>query len=145
MDVLIVWLLIGLVLGQRFKILVLVPTIVLVVALTLTIGIARADAFWPIVLKTVIAITSLQLGYFLGNCLRGWVLQARASRSRASSVVTADAAAPISEFKVDAVPERNPSAADSIHAPRGMEENHSVSTCRATALPSGLSASKNRK
>jgi hypothetical protein len=57
---------VGIALGLRFKVLILVPAIIFVVMFALTIGIARGDGFWSIVLAMVIVGAAIQLGYFVG-------------------------------------------------------------------------------
>jgi hypothetical protein len=74
MILLLVSLLVGLVLGQRFKVLVLIPAAVPVLTLAIFVGIVRGDSFWPITITALGAITSLQLGYFLGLAMRFWLV-----------------------------------------------------------------------
>lgn len=74
----------GMVLGQRFKVFVLAPAILLVLVLILGVGIARAETAWTIGLNTVALITSLQIGYLLGLAIRQLLLFARAKRFRAA-------------------------------------------------------------
>jgi hypothetical protein len=81
-------LLVGMVLGQRFKVLVLVPAIGLALLVTIVAGIARADALWPIVLMSAAVIASLQLGYLAGTGIRHLIVAARASRLRAGTLGT---------------------------------------------------------
>jgi hypothetical protein len=57
---------VGIALGLRLKVLILVPAIALAVMFALTIGIARGDDFWLIVLAMVIVGPAIQLGYFVG-------------------------------------------------------------------------------
>lgn len=75
-------LLIGVVLGQRFKVLVLVPGTGLAFVVTILAGIVRADAIWPIVLAAIEIAWSLQIGYIVGTGIRHLLLVARASRLR---------------------------------------------------------------
>ena len=82
----IICLLVGMVLGQRFKVLVLVPAILLVVALSLVGVVARAEAFWPIAMIAVGAIASLQFGYLLGLGIRFSLVGVRANPSHANSL-----------------------------------------------------------
>ena len=79
-------LLVGMVLGQRFKVLVLVPTIAIPLIFALGAGIARADTFWQIVLMAVAAASSLQVGYLAGVVIRHVLVAARSSRSPATSL-----------------------------------------------------------
>jgi hypothetical protein len=57
---------VGIALGLRFKVLVLVPAIALTVIFVLIIGIARGGSFLSIVLVMVIVGTAIQLGYLVG-------------------------------------------------------------------------------
>jgi hypothetical protein len=83
MTLAMVSLLVGIVLGQRFNVLVLVPTIA--IALVLAIAVAGADVSWWLVLRAAAAATSLQIGYFIGIGIRNVVPAARESRSPAIS------------------------------------------------------------
>ena len=79
-------LLVGMVLGQRFKVLVLMPTIAIALILVIGVGVARADTVWWIILSAIAVATSLQIGYLLGIGVRHALVAARASRSPAASV-----------------------------------------------------------
>jgi hypothetical protein len=85
MTFLMISLLAGIVLGQRFNIFILVPGIALALVLVVGSGIERADTLWSIVLTAVGAVLSLQLGYFLGNGIRHILLGSR-NRSPANSL-----------------------------------------------------------
>jgi len=76
----IICLLVGLVLGQRFKVLVLVPAIALVGVFSIAVGVTRADAYWPIVFMAVVATVCLQIGYLLGIGVRSLLVGVRANR-----------------------------------------------------------------
>jgi hypothetical protein len=58
---------VGIVLGLRYKVLILVPAIMFAMISAIIVGIARADRFWSIVLMTVELITAVQLGYLAGT------------------------------------------------------------------------------
>ena len=73
-------LLAGIVLGQRFRILILTPAILLTLLLTTGAGIARADSAWIIGLSAVMASACLQIGYLAGTGIR-CLLVARARGS----------------------------------------------------------------
>jgi hypothetical protein len=60
----------GAVLGLRFKVLILVPAIVLVAAVTLGVGITHGDGLGSLLLAMLLAITGLQMGYFGGTVTR---------------------------------------------------------------------------
>jgi hypothetical protein len=59
--------LVGMALGQRFKVLILVPTIGFTLLLTIAAGIMRADGLGEIVMMAVAMIASLQIGYLAGT------------------------------------------------------------------------------
>ena len=59
--------LIGVALGLRFNVLVLIPTIVLAVISTAVIAVARGDQAWSVVLTVVLVGTTLQIGYLAGS------------------------------------------------------------------------------
>lgn len=76
-------LLLGMLLGQRFKVLILVPFIVLVLALALAESAMPVSRFAPA--EMVAAAVSLQIGYLLGVCIRYLLVAEPAGRSRANS------------------------------------------------------------
>jgi hypothetical protein len=65
-------LLVGMILGQRYKVLVLAPAIVLTLVVTAAAGLFRADGGWTIAAACVATVTALQLGYLLGGVLRSF-------------------------------------------------------------------------
>jgi hypothetical protein len=79
-------LVVGMVLGQRFKVLVLLPAIALALVLAIGGGIVRAESAWWIVLVAAAAATSLQIGYLIGVGIRHALVAARASRSPVTSL-----------------------------------------------------------
>ena len=60
--------LIGVVLGLRFKVFILVPAIGLALAMVAVNG--AGDGTWPLVGTMVVVATSLQLGYVCGSILQ---------------------------------------------------------------------------
>jgi hypothetical protein len=78
-------LLVGLVLGHRFKVLVLLPAIAIAMLAMVVAQIAGADR-WPTTLTAAAAVVVLQLGYLAGYGVRRLIAAARASRQRAFSV-----------------------------------------------------------
>jgi hypothetical protein len=70
-------LLVGMVLAQRFRALIMVPTIPIALTLTIGIGVALADAPRVIILMCVLEIVSLQIGYFVGVSIRYLLKAAR--------------------------------------------------------------------
>jgi hypothetical protein len=82
---LILYLLTGILLGHRFKILILVPVVVLALPLASAEGVALGSRFGPAELIAAAAL-SLQIGYFLGACIRCFLIGDLASQSRTSSL-----------------------------------------------------------
>ncbi len=82
----IVSLLVGMVLAQRFKVLVLFPVILLTLFLALGAGIVRPGAAWPLGLTAVVVIVCLQVGYVFGIGIRHLMVLARVSRRRTASL-----------------------------------------------------------
>src|ERR1700722_10164060 len=78
--------LLGMLLGQRFKVLSLVPAMALALLVAVVTGIAEADALWTIVLTAGACITSLQMGYLVGTGIRRLMALARAGRLPAAAL-----------------------------------------------------------
>jgi hypothetical protein len=77
------------VLGQRFKVLILPPLIVLVGLLAFCAALVRADAIWSTAATAAVVIASLQIGYLLGMAIRVIMVLARAVRTRTRSLAEA--------------------------------------------------------
>jgi hypothetical protein len=60
----------GIVLGLRYRVVIPVPAVSLVVTFAVIVGIARGDHFWLIILAMVIVGTAIQLGYLVGIAIR---------------------------------------------------------------------------
>jgi hypothetical protein len=73
-------LMIGMVLGQRFKLLILLPAITLGLLGTVILGVARADDAWSIVGRGVLLSTALQIGYLIGTVIRALMVAIRGAR-----------------------------------------------------------------
>jgi hypothetical protein len=84
-TLILICLLLGAVLGQRFKILVLVPGMAAVLPLVAAVGIVRADPYGQIAIAVIVAAVSLQLGYLAGIALRHLMVLLRATQINASS------------------------------------------------------------
>jgi hypothetical protein len=56
-------LLVGGLLGMRFKVAILLPAMLVIAALILTFGIYRGQEAWSVALSQVLALISLQFGY----------------------------------------------------------------------------------
>jgi hypothetical protein len=76
-------LLVGAVLGQRFRILVLIPAMAL--AIMATAGFSHSGTFWQILGAVLVATTSLQIGYFAGVGARYLMAVTRTSQIYAGS------------------------------------------------------------
>lgn len=61
---------IGALLGQRFKVFILVPAIAIGSAATFGIGMAHSNSLWSIALAMVLVISALQMGYLGGIVIR---------------------------------------------------------------------------
>ena len=71
--------LVGVALGQRFKVLVLMPAFAIV--LVFAVGTAQAQTAWSIVLMAAITATCLQIGYLIGIFVRQVLVSALSRRS----------------------------------------------------------------
>jgi hypothetical protein len=61
---------VGALLGQRFRVFVLVPAIAVGLATTFGIGVAHDNGLWSILLAMALAISALQMGYLGGVAIR---------------------------------------------------------------------------
>src|SRR6266566_1425841 len=84
----VVSLLAGMMLGQRFKALVLAPALVLVLMAAVGYGVGQGYTAWQSLPMTAAAIVSLQIGYLAGIGIRS-LIAARAARTRAHRAVPA--------------------------------------------------------
>jgi hypothetical protein len=81
-------LLIGTILGQQWKVLVLGPAILLIFLLAVGAALVGTNPPWSVGFSAVMAVVGLQLGYLFGIAIRYVKLLARANRSGASRVPT---------------------------------------------------------
>jgi hypothetical protein len=58
--------LVGIALGLRYKVVILISAVALAMMFALLIGISQGDHFWPIVFNIATCGTSIQLGYLAG-------------------------------------------------------------------------------
>ena len=72
----------GAVLGHRFKVLILAPTLVIGAGVVIVIGIARAEDAWLIGLTVILVSVCLQIGYLCGTVMALLGVASRAARSR---------------------------------------------------------------
>ena len=66
LELAIIGVVVGIVLGLRYKVLVLVPAVLFAMISAIAVGVGRADSFWSIVLTTVALVIAVQLGYLAG-------------------------------------------------------------------------------
>src|SRR5215472_3258066 len=85
---------VGIALGQWFKVLILVPVMGLALGGTIAAGIARADDVWSIAFVAVAVVTGLQIGYLVGIWLRSFIVGARFGRASRWLTPTLEAARP---------------------------------------------------
>ena len=76
------WFIMGMVLGQRFKVLILMPAIALATLVAVATGIGRTEPFWSVLLAAALSVTGLQIGYLAGTGVRLLIAATRASRRR---------------------------------------------------------------
>jgi hypothetical protein len=61
---------VGIALGLRYKIVILIRAVVLVIMFATVVGIAHGHPYWSIILALAISGTAIQLGYLAGIVLR---------------------------------------------------------------------------
>lgn len=79
-------LLIGITLGQRFKVLILIPLFLLTLLFAFCIGITHSQSAWVVAKVAALIIIDAQIGYIFGIGIRHLTVLARANRSRMASV-----------------------------------------------------------
>jgi hypothetical protein len=79
-------LLAGMVLGQRFKVLAVVPALAASLLLATGFGIAHSEGLGRTVLLAALAVASLQIGYLVGVAIRYSLAAARTSGLRTASI-----------------------------------------------------------
>jgi hypothetical protein len=60
----------GMVLGQRFKVLILLPAIAVTLLVTIAAGLARAETPGMLALSAILTMVGIQVGYLLGIGIR---------------------------------------------------------------------------
>jgi uncharacterized membrane protein len=78
-------LLAGMVLGQRFKVLILIPAIAVALFGAICAGILLGQNPWSIALMSIGVTTGLQIGYLMGTAIRFFLVASRTLRLRSSS------------------------------------------------------------
>jgi hypothetical protein len=86
--------LVGVALGLRFTMLILVPVIALALAFVAVNGVLIEDGIWRIVGSMIIVVISVQLGYLGGNVLRSLIWGARAADHVRPSIPTSTEVSP---------------------------------------------------
>lgn len=86
MTIAIVSFLVGMVLGQRFGVLILVPATAVGLALAIGYALANGDRLLLVVQIGAATVASLEVGYLLGIGLRHLLVAGRASRSPGRSI-----------------------------------------------------------
>ena len=74
----------GAVLGQGFKVFVLVPAFAIALVIAIAAGVAHADTAWSIVLMSATVAVGMQFGYLFGIGIRR-VLASALARSHVTS------------------------------------------------------------
>lgn len=72
--------LLGAVLGQRFKVLILGPSVAFGAVVVIALGIGRAEDVWEIVLTVILVSASLQIGYLSGTLINSLTIAERATQ-----------------------------------------------------------------
>ena len=62
--------LLGALLGNKFRVLILIPALGAILLTVVAIGIAQADAVWAILITLAAAVSSLQIGYLGGAIMQ---------------------------------------------------------------------------
>jgi hypothetical protein len=76
---------IGALLGQRFKVFILVPACMAAILAIVSLGIMRGESASALALAIVLVVTSLQMGYLAGTV--GRLIGARETHVRAGAAV----------------------------------------------------------
>ncbi len=70
----------GALLGMRFKVLILIPTVGIAVIAILCLGVLRGDAASAILFPAALAWAALEFGYLCGSATRYSIVRARRPR-----------------------------------------------------------------
>jgi hypothetical protein len=81
-----VGLLLGMLLAQRFTVLILIPVMLVSIILLVSIGLGRGEQLWMVAAATTLTVIALQIGYLIGMAVHHLVVLARASRLHSSSL-----------------------------------------------------------
>ncbi len=87
LETVIIHVLAGVALGLRFKVLILVPAVLLTMLFVAIVGVARGDMFSSIGIAMILLLTAIQVGYLAGILIRARI-ERRERGSQCRSVVT---------------------------------------------------------
>jgi hypothetical protein len=71
----------GAALGLRFKVMILVPALILTMLFAVIVGVTRGDQFWSIAVATILLGTGIQVGYLAGILIRAKIAWVRGQRT----------------------------------------------------------------
>jgi hypothetical protein len=80
LEIVIILVLAGAVLGLRFKVMILVPAVTLTMLFAAIFGVTRGDRFWSIAVAMILLGTAIQVGYLAGILIRAKIASVRAQR-----------------------------------------------------------------
>ena len=60
--------------GVGFKIMILVPAVLVAMLLAAMTGVSHADHFWSIILMMILVGIIVQIGYLAGLFIRAWII-----------------------------------------------------------------------
>jgi hypothetical protein len=80
--------LVGAVLGLRFKVFVLVPVISIALVIVAVDGVARGDELWRLAVSMIVIATAVQVGYILGIVIQFVMASARNTHHATVSLPT---------------------------------------------------------
>jgi hypothetical protein len=83
----------GLVLGLRFRVLILVPVIIAGIVVIAIAGIGLRAAVWPIVIAVAVNAVGLQVGYLIGICMAHVLGRKRSGAPLSDPILSLDRAA----------------------------------------------------
>jgi hypothetical protein len=72
----------GAALGLRFKVMILVPALILTALFAAIVGVTRGDQFWSIAVAMILLGTAIQVGYLAGLLFRAKIASVRAQLIR---------------------------------------------------------------
>src|SRR5216684_9146850 len=81
LEIVIILVLAGAALGLRFKVMILVPALILTMLFAAIVGVTRGDQFWSIAVAMILLGTAIQVGYLAGILVRAKIASVRAQRA----------------------------------------------------------------